>query len=908
MSVLRRVAARLIRGPDAPWILNDLEELMSRDLERGMSAGRARRRYARNAIGSAVSTWRARRREPGSLVSWLDVKLGLRMLVKYPVLSLVSVLGMTVAIAIGAGSFSAIYSMMDPTLPLPGGESVVALQNSTRNPGNPHRQSLHDFVLWRDELSSVRDLSAFMADSRNLVAAPGDVALVQVAQMTASGFRVARVAPVQGRPLLEEDERYGAAPVVVIAYEEWQRRFNGDADIIGRSVRLGTEMHTIVGVMPEGFRFPINHRFWVPLRLDPAEHERGGGPAIHMFGRLAEGTTIEEAQAELTAIGLRMAAQYPDTHEYLRPRMMPYTLSFMDIDSPAMAMMMHAIQFAISLLLILVSVNIAVLVYARTATRTGEIAVRSALGASRRRIVTQLFAEALVISGIAAVIGLTIAGYALAKTQQFLDDEQDLPFWLDLGLSPGTVAYVAGLAILAGAIVGVLPALKATGRQLQGGLQQLSARGSQMQLGRTWTALIVAQVAIAVAVLPFAIYIAGQSYLRGTAEAGYPAGEVLRAELSVEQLEAPPVDRAAAYEEEVQARYRTGTAELLRRLDAEPAVAGVSFATSYPGGGRSRRIEVEPEDEAARAAQDSVTPGVRGVLVSQVGVDLFDVLDVPVIAGRHFVEADAREGANTAIVDRVLAESLLGGSTVLGRRVRVITLPPTWGPQGPIPFDPAAIEAGPWLEIVGVVPDFTVQNDFDPANPKLYQPMSLEAAGTTILSLALRIRGTPAPAFGARLREITAAVDPALQLHGVKSAAEAQRTAQLGLRFIAFGIAAVTLSVLLLSAAGIYAMMSFTVAKRRREIGIRAALGAAPQRVIRGIFARAGAQLAAGVLVGLLLSAVLGQMMGGGPLTGRGLLLLPAVAAIMVTVGLLAALVPARRCLSVQPTEALQSE
>ena len=252
------------------------------------------------------------------------------------------------------------------------------------------------------------------------------------------------------------------------------------------------------------------------------------------------------------------------------------------------------------------------------------------------------------------------------------------------------------------------------------------------------------------------------------------------------------------------------------------------------------------------------------------------------------------------IVDRVFAERVLGGGNVLGRRVR--------DPGRSASRFQQAVEEGPWLEIVGVVPDFTIQDDFDPPDPQLYHPMTLGDISPSALTLVVRVRGTPAPAFAARLREITASVDPALQLHEVRSAAESQRLAQQGLRFIALGVGAVTLSVLLLSAAGIYAMMSFTVARRRREIGIRSALGANARRVLSGIFARASAQLGAGVLAGLALAAAIHQAAGSEPFAGRGLFLLPGVALLMMVIGLLAALGPARKGLAVQPTEALREE
>lgn len=856
--------------------------------------------------------------------SWLDMKLGVRMLGKYPGLSLVSAIGMSVAIAIGASGFGFIHAVMDAPLPLDEGDRVVSLQYAdARTPGSPARPSPHDFLRWREEVGSVRDLSAFIVDDHTLSIPGGDVAFVRVARTTASAFRVARVAPVLGRPLLDEDERPGAPPVVVIGYEEWRRRFGGDPAIIGRPVRLDAAVHAVVGVMPEGFHFPINHSYWVPLRLDPAAHrlagaagggvagrpggdpggggDRGagrgpgvgvgaGGPEVFVFGRLADGVTLEQAQAELATIGQRMAATNPETHEHLRPRILPYTHPFIGIDTPATALALRLSQFALGLLLVLVAVNVAVLVYARTAARTGEIAVRSALGASRRRVVTQLFAEALVLSLLAALVGLGITSVVFARAEDFLARaiDQALPFWVELGLSPSLVAYVAGLAILAAVIVGVLPALKATGRGLQGALQQLSSRAYHMQLGRTWTALIVVQVAVAVAMLPTALYVAGQALRRGAADPAYPVDEFLRAFISLDRDGALAHPDAAAGEEATSARFVLSASELIRRLEAEPTVSGVAFATSFPGSERVVRIDVEGAGTQ------------RWAWVNQVDPHLFAVFDVPVLAGRGFVEADVAPGSNAIVVDRAFVERVLGGGPVLGRRVRLV---------GGGHATPGEERAGTWLEVVGVVPEFAVPPGLEasPA-PKMYRPLAL-AEVPAGLALAIRMKPGAAPApLLVRLPEITASVDPALRLDELQTAADAERERQQGLLFMALAVAAVTGSVLLLSAAGIYAMMSFTVARRRREIGIRAALGAAPRRLLASIFARAGAQLATGMAAGLGLGVLVVQATGGRALSGEGVLYMALVAALMTTIGLLAALVPAREALAVQPTEALKEE
>lgn len=604
--------------------------------------------------GLLAAERRARERRGRLNVSWLDVKLGARMLAKYPGLSLVAVIGLAVAITIGAGSFGLIYALLDPTLPLDEGDRVVSVQNNRADrPGVPDRQSLHDFFRWRDELRTVKDLGAFWTDSRNLILGDGSAELVQIAEMTASGFSVARVAPLLGRTLIEDDERASAQPVVVIAYDEWQRRFDGDPDIVGKPIRFGSAVHTVVGVMPERFRFPVNHRFWIPFRLNPSDYERGSGPEIRIFGRLADGFTLERAQAELTTIGQHTAAAFPDTHEHRRPRIMPYAYPFFDVDSPTIAWYFHIMQLAISMLLVVVSANVAVLIYARTATRTGEIAVRSALGASRRRLVSQLFIEAFVLSSLAALVGLMMAKVILEMLgSEFLGTGYagGLPFWVDLDLSPGLITYVVALAILAALIAGVLPALKATGRRVQAGLQQLSSRGSQLQLGRVWTALIVVQVAIAVAALPAALNIVTRTARFWTTDPGYPAHEIVHVSVSVDATvlfpggrlreEAPPTD-GAARERASTSRFRIRVTELMRRLEAEPDIAGVTFASRFPGNESPIEMEVEGSEPLTDTrAGPSVPHGAHGfrVRVNHVDAGFLPLFDVPVVMGRGFVD------------------------------------------------------------------------------------------------------------------------------------------------------------------------------------------------------------------------------------------------------------------------------
>jgi predicted permease len=820
-------------------------------------------------------------------VSWLDVKLGLRMLAKYPGLSLVAVVGMALAIAFGAGYFALVGSFLDSRVPIEGGDRVVMISNryvpgpdaaGTGTIGDVGPAAF-DFRQWRDRAKSVVELSAFRDDKRNLIAEDGQVQLVRVAAITASGLRLTRVPPLLGRTLLDEDERPGAPPVLVIAYEQWQRQFNGDGRILGRTVRLGDTPHTIVGVMPEGFAFPILHGCWVPLGLTGLDTSPGGSPSLNVFGRIADGYSLSQVRAEFTAIGQGMAAAFPQSHGTVRPEVVAYAQAFIGIDAPGLQLGLRSLQFGAALLLLIVAVNVAILVYARTATRFGEIAVRSALGATRGRVIAQLFVEALVLSTTAAALGLTLLVIALGMLRNYLKDWPDRPdwwpYWIEPGVSAEVIVYVGVLSVVAAFLIGVLPALKATGKRVQAGLQQFSTRGAGMQLGRTWTALIVVQVAFTVMVLPGTIFKAAGLLRMGTLPPATAAARLLRGTLHM------PSDGGTSSD----ARFAERMTTLIQRLQEQPEVSAVTFADAIPGAEASGLLE--PESPSALISSR----------VNLVATNLFDVFDAGVLAGRGFTAADAHPTSPAIIVDQAFADRLAPGGDVIGRRIRFTA------PDG-------ASRPNPWMEVVGVVPAFS--STFTPSAypgppvPSLYRAGG--PGGSHPVTLVVEVRSGDPARYGQKLREITAAVDPTMEMEFVAGVADLWKREQKGMRMIALIVVAVNASVLLLSAAGIHAMMSFTVARRWREIGIRVALGADARRVLLGIFGRASAQIGAGVAAGLTVAGILEWITPGGNVGGNGLILFPTVAAVMFTVGVLAAAGPARRGLAIEPTEALRTE
>jgi len=885
-----------------------VEMLDAFDRELTSRAGRARLSFVwaacLNAIGAGLAERKRQRRiRKGPAFSALDFTLAWRMLLRYPGLSLVSILGMSVGIAIAAGAFTLVSLMMGTTLPLPEGDRLVSLVNWDAATNNRESRLLYDLDTWRDA-KSIEDFSVSRDVQRNLIIDGRPPEVVTVAEISTSAFRAARVEAYRGRTLLPEDERLGAPDAVVIGHDEWVRRFGADPDIVGQSVGLGPTTYTIVGVMPEGFGFPTSHSFWIPWRVDAAAYAPRSGPSISVFGRLAPGATLDSAGAELTAISRRLSAASPATHEHLRPLVIAYTHAFSELDDPENALAMYAIEIAILLLLVLICINVAILVYARTATRQGEIAVRAALGASRRRIVAQLFVEALMLAGVSAVIGIGLTTVALRQFDgAMLALVGRWPFWFSLELQTSTVFYVVGLTLLAAAIVGVAPALKATGPQVHTRLQTLSpGSGSRMQMGRLWTALIVVQVAATVALLPMATFFAW-SVLRLQSGGGYATAEFLSASLSIDRTAAPPT---AAGEQAYTARYGGALAEIERRLRDDSRVREVTFSLTSPG----RELALVVEAEGVAVPIDPVDYNIvegtkRGTLVrfNRVATNFFAAFDVPVSIGRGLTAADASADADGVtpgvLVSRGLVDQVFGGANPLGRRIKYV------GRSREAPARNVVLER--WYEIVGVVPDFPIPGSLDDESEgRVYHAV---AAGDLYPArLNVRVRSGDPAALADPLRDLGAAIDPDVQVLDVSTAASAFQQAQGMMRLIGVSLALVILSVILLSSAGIYSLMSFTVARRRREIGIRAALGANRNRILAGIFSRVLAQLGAGAILGLILAVGLEQILEGDMMRNYRVMLLPVVVVLMMTIGLIAAIGPARQGLRIQPIEALRDE
>jgi putative ABC transport system permease protein len=798
----------------------------------------------------------------------LDMKLGVRMLKKYPGLTLAGGLSLAIAVALAAAFFEFFNDMAYPRLPFPQGDRVVAVQTWDRATSEQERRMLHDFVQWRDEVTSIRHLSAMSLVESNVTTDDGRFTSLRVGRMTASALKVAGVAPLLGRVFEEADEVEGAPLPVLLAHDVWQDLFDGDRAVVGRTLWLGDQAGTVVGVMPEGFGFPLNQQLWVPLRERASTLEPRTGPPLMVMGRLAPGVRLEEAQAELATIGDRMAVAYPATHEHLRPRVLRVA------DVGGMGGIVRLINVPFILFLLVVCANVATLVLVRTATRAGEIAVRSALGASRRRLVLQLVAEALVLTSAAAAVGLAVAQWGLRHGMALFWEVQQMapPYFFDDDLSATTILYVVVLAVLAATVIGGIPAVKATRRDLRPQLVQPGAGGGSMGFGRLSTAVIVVQVALCVAFLPVAVR-EGRDLLpeRRTATS-FPAEEFLMVRIALQTDAAAGADRRP--DSDAPARAAALFGQVKQRLADQPGVAAAAFTSRLPGFNHpAERIQFESDTTQAHQ--------VRAVAVDP---DFFDVVEARLVAGRAFHPGEFESDAQPVIVDAGWARRELGGRNPVGERIRF--------------HQRRDGDAAPWHEIVGVVDG--MPRAIGPGSyVALYQPLRPGRHA----SLQVYLRTTTPPALLVRqVHTVVADVDPGLTAAEVKPLDEIWRPVLKADLFFFGALNVAALIILLFALVGIYALLSFTVAQRAREIAIRAALGSDPRRIIVSIFARAVAQIGLGVLIGgVLVSLAIAR-------TPAGAGLVAGVAALMMLFGLAGCVLPARRALRIHPTDVLKAE
>jgi putative ABC transport system permease protein len=891
-----RIAVRLLPEEVREEVLGDLLEKWHREVRDRGVVPRAFWLARQPLVALRLRAWdggsEKRRRnvhstaKAGLPVSWIDVKLGLRMLGKQPTLTLVA--GFALVLGIPVGLYPAhMTRVWVQSLPVDEGERIRVIRYRDLEGGDFRQPSLEDLERWLEALGSFESLAAAtVGASYNIVSPDGQSAPVHGAEVTASVFDILRTAPLLGRTLIAADEIAGAPAVAVIGYDLWRSRFASDAEVVGRPVQVGGVAHTIVGVMPEGFRYPYRDDLWLPLRMGGFVDAPGGWEGAHhlVFGRLVDGVAPDQAELELVTLHQALAAEAPASHARLQPEVAPFAAGI--FDAPADGFVsdpeFYAMQLLFVLVLVVACTNVGMLTLARTAMRSSELAVRTALGAGRGRIVSQLFVESLVLAVLAAGLGLLLGDQVVLPWMGWLLDQG--PAWLDFGVQPETVVWAISLSVLSAAVVGMVPALKATGKSVHRNIQRASAGRSGIRFGGLSSALLVTDVALAVGIVGLAGFLwreVGENMSRGS---DIPAEEFLFAELAVPRI-VTPEGATELDQTEFMARLGDTQRELVRRLRGEPGVRGVAVGSSVIGMRAGAAIELDQGPGGGNR---------RWALTANVDADFMAALGQPILMGRGFALSDAGEDGSAVIVNSSFVEQVLGGGYPIGRRLRYVPQP--------------ELEPGPWYEIVGVVDDIGMNGSQPGADRGFYRA----AAPGEIhpVQLAIRLTGDPV-SFTPRLREIASEVDPAAMIRDTRRLDQVVRRNRMVWISSLGGLGFVLLVLVVLSAAGIYALMSFTVTERTKEIGIRVALGAGSGTIARTVASRAVAQLVLGVFLGMPFAAMAFNQSGDifqMSLSG----VLPSAlimgGSVMLVIALLACTGPTLRALRIAPDEALRQE
>ncbi|HEX8695758.1 MAG TPA: ABC transporter permease [Longimicrobium sp.] len=776
------------------------------------------------------------------------------------------------AIALGVGANTTIFSVLNPLvlkpLPFPEPDRLLYLDEQTPERGTVDWMSTSypDFADWRAQSRSFSAMAAFR-DAAFDLSGGGEAERASGAVVSEDLFRVLGVTPLLGRGFAVGEGAPSAPAVVVLGHALWTRWYGGDRAAVGKTLRIDGTEHTIVGVMPVGFRFPEYAELWVPLRADSA-HRRRGERTLAAVGRLAPGAELEGAAGEIAIINWRLAEAHPESNDGV-------TVAVRPLHEALRGETGHAALLFQGLTLVVMAIawaNVANLLLARSVERRKEMAVRSALGASRGRIVRQLVAEGAVLAGLGGAAGVLmgLAGRSLLVAAIPIQ----LPFWVDFSLDWRVLVFAAGLSLAGVVFFALAPALQLRRVELQEVLKAGGRGTTDAHAGRMQGTLVVVETALVLVLLVGAGMLAKSLVALRAVDPGFRAEGVATARLALSLRRYP-----------ASAQQQALWDELIARVSALPGVEGAAAVGVLPLGGGGRGSEVAVEGRVAAAGEEAPF-----ALSNPVSRGYFRVMRIPLRAGRAFDGSERADAVPVVVVNETMARLWWPGESAVGKRVRL------------------GRAAGPWREVVGVVGDVKDTRVALPPWPTVYVPLA--QAALPFGRLVVRTRaGNPAdviPGVRGELRRI----DPELPVDQAGTLHEVARRSMWLPRLYAWLAGVFAVIALGLSSLGIYGILSYTVRQRTQEIGIRAALGASP-RAVTALFVARGARLAGmAVVLGLPASWVLTRLLrsllyGVG---GSDLVVFAAGPVVMFAVALTAAFIPARAATRVEPSVALRHD
>jgi putative ABC transport system permease protein len=808
---------------------------------------------------------------------WQDVRYGLRMLWKSPGFTLVTVLALALGIGANTAIFSVVNTVLLRPLPFPNGERIVFMGEWTQQ--IPEMSvSYPNFMDWRDQNQVFEQIAAFR-NANYVLTGVGEPERLDGRQVSSAFFPVLGVAPAVGRNFTPEEDKPGGNPVALISHGFWQRRLGGDASIVNKPLMLNGESYTVIGILPQTFEWqsPVDVFVTVGLHSDRLMN-RDSHPGMYVLGLLKPGVSVEQARAEMKTIAARLADQYPQTNAGNSVALQSLQDQAVQDIRPALLILLAAVGFV----LLIACANVANLLLARAASRSKEIAIRTALGAGRLRIIRQLLTESLLLSLLGGLLGLLFAMWGIDALLAAIPDDVPRLLVANIGLNGRVLAFTFGISVLTGLLFGLAPALQASKSNLNESLKEGgrsgSAGGSHQSVRN---ALVVVEVGVSLLLLVGAGLLI-QSFMRlQQTDLGFDPQNVLTLRVPLPEARYKENAQVASFWEELENRVRV-----------LPGVESVGITRGLPmNGGIESGITVEGQEVA----------NIKDITVAVnlfASANYFHTMKIPLVSGRYFTEQDTKDSQPVVLVDEMLVARFFPNTDPVGKRLKM-----------------GGVDSqSPWLQVVGVVKHVKHYSPDEEGRVEIYTPykqvpQAFFAAATRSMWLAVKTQSDPT-ALTAAIRNEVQQIDKDQPISNVDTMENIVAATVAPQKFATWLLGIFAATAMLLAAIGIYGVMAYSVTQRTHEIGIRMALGAGQKDVLRMVVGQGMKLALIGVALGLagsfaatrLMSSLLFGVSATDPLTYGG------VALLLAAVALFACLIPARRATKVDPMIALRYE
>jgi putative ABC transport system permease protein len=849
-----------------------LDMLTEAKLKQGLSPQEARRNALIELGGVEQVEERVREIRMGRFIEtmWRDVRTGVRALLHSPVFTVVTVLSLALGIGANTAIFSVVNGLLLRPLPYPESEQIVDVWHTPPPQSFPGLDKFSvspaNYLDWRAQSTAFEQMAVYTDTGFSLSTSNDPLPLIG-AVVSSDFFSVLRANAMQGRTFAPDEERPGRDQVVVIGYGLWQRAFGASPNIIGQTLTLNSRSFTVVGIMAAGFEFPREAELWVPLAWDDNERQTRSIHDYLVIARLKHNVSLQQAQAEMSTISSRLEQQYPEQNAGWGAVVIPLREDLVGDIRLALLVLFCAVGFV----LLIACANVANLMLARGANRQKEIAVRIALGAGRARLVRQLLTESVLLSVSGGLLGLLLALWG----SKMLVQMGSLPNSGDIGIDTWALGFTLLVSFGAGIIVGIVPALQFTRTSISETLKQGSGRtGGGTIKQHTRKALVISEVALSLVLLIGAGLMIRSLWKLQNVNPGFDTSNALTMSIVLTPIRySEPQQRLALVD------------RAMEQIRAVPGVISVGTTTKVPlaGGGSTQPFSVEGRPTAAIAEQPMAQ-------TRYVTPDYFRAIGIPLRQGRFFSDFDRDNSVPVVIISEAMARRFWPGENPIGRR-----LTPSFH-----------LEQGA-REIVGVVGDVKTSGLDADASAMMYLPY--KQAPLPFMSFVVRTASNPESLIQPVSKAIYS-IDKEQALTNVQTMEQVLTTSLSGRRFNMTLLLTFAGVALMLAAVGVYGVMNYTVTLRRRELGIRMALGAKTTDVLRLVLRQGLTLTLIGVGAGLISAYALTRSMASllYGVTATDYLTFASVSAVLIAVGLVASYVPARRATKVNPTIALRAE